>query len=163
MAPNRFLAFAGYGICTYLGVVPLTEAVLALWPFRLSETAWRFGAAGLFTQALMTPLLGLCLAAALALCLRHRAMLRFLAVLSGLVVIVILVALPLFVLDAMAVRALVDEGSGQPLNTASASAVLKMSATVLIAGAVALGGWRASRSSGSSAMSPGITFKAGKS
>jgi hypothetical protein len=147
MSANRPLALAGYLICVYLGVVPITETVLGLWPPSFGEVAWRYGAAGLFTQAFMTPLLGLCLAVALAVHLDHRRMVRFLALVSGAGALLTLIVLPLFVLDLVQMRGSVNEGAETAFDIASLSAVLKMSATILIGGAIAVGGWRATRES----------------
>ena len=84
LRPNRHLTFGGYLMALYLGTVPLTETLLAVWPLQSGDAAWRYGAVGLFSRALMTPLLGLLLAVCLALYVRHRVLLLAFAVVSGL-------------------------------------------------------------------------------
>ena len=62
MKGNRWLTISGYLLSLYLITTPMVETVAAIYPISLGEPAWRFGAAGLLSQALMTPLLGLLIA-----------------------------------------------------------------------------------------------------
>jgi hypothetical protein len=148
MKPNRALAFGGYAIAAYLVLAPLTETFLQLWPFRIGDARWRYGAAGVMSQSLMTPLLGLLLAVGIAVYLGHRTRARLLAALSTLGSLVTLIVIPLFVLDAVEMRALLPRDQGAPtgsFDVATAAALLKMVAAVIIGLALARGAWVGTR------------------
>ncbi len=145
MRPNRLLTLGGYLVTLYLVTVPLAETLIAVWPLQLGDASWRYGAVGLFSQALMTPLLGLLLAVCLALYVQHRVMLRALAVVSGLGALLTIAVIALFLLDAIEMRArLVDAATGA-FDVATVFALLKMGATALTGFAMALGAMSAAR------------------
>jgi hypothetical protein len=157
MKPNRALAFSGYAIAAYLVLVPLLETFLQLWPLRVGDARWRYGATGVMSQSLMTPLLGLLLAVGVAVYLGHRARARILAVLSALASVVTLVVIPLFVLDALEMRSLLPRDQGAPtgsFDVATVAALAKMMATVGIGSALAWGAWVGTRRDPSTVRSP---------
>jgi len=144
MKPNRSLVFSGYLIAGYLVLAPLAETFAALRPFRWGDAGWRYGAAGLVSQSLMTPLLGLLIAVGMAVYCHHRVATHLLAVLSAIGGGAALIAIPLFTLDALQVRAQVPVEAGTPLGgfgAATAWALLMMVATVAITFALARGAW----------------------
>ncbi len=145
MRPNRYLTFSGYLMALYLCSVPLAETLIAAWPLQLGDPGWRYGATGLFSQALMTPLLGLLLAVCLAVYLQHRVLSLALAVVSGLVALLTIAVIPLFLLDAIQMRARVGDGATAAFDVATVFALLKMGATVLMGFAMALGARSAAR------------------
>jgi hypothetical protein len=148
MKPNRFLVFSGYLMAGYLVLAPLAETLAALWPFHSGDAGWRYGATGLVSQSLMTPLLGLLMAVGLAVYCHHWVAARLLAVLSAVGGVVALIAIPLFTLDALQVRGQVPVEQGTPLGAfgaATVSALLMMAATVAITFALARGAWAGTR------------------
>ena len=93
----------------------------------------------------MTPLLGLFLAVCLAVYLQHRVLSLALAVVSGLVALLTIAVIPLFLLDAIQMRARVGDGATAAFDVATVFALLKMGATVLMGLAMALGARSAAR------------------
>ncbi len=148
MKPNRFLVFSGYLMAGYLILAPLAETLAALWPFHAGGAGWRYGATGLVSQSLMTPLLGLLIAVSLAVYCHHWVAARLLAVFSAVGGVAALIAIPLFTLDALQMRGQVpveQSTSMGAFNAATVSALLMMAATVAITFALARGAWVGTR------------------
>lgn len=141
MKANRWLTVAGYLLALYLVLVPLFETTIAIWPFGIGDRQWRFGAVGLYTGAMMTPLLGLLIALVIALYVRNRGMIRAIVVVGGAAAAVTLLSIPVFLMDAVQLRGDVDANSVTAVNVAMGSAIFKMILAILICGAVAWGGW----------------------
>lgn len=131
---RRTVARALYVVAIMLIVIPLSEALPALWPLRLGAADWRFGVVGLMSGALMTFLLGTFLVLAAAAVLDHR---RVLAVgswlLFALVVVLVGVAV-LFVMDFLEVRMRIQVKARLAVLAAAAKAVWKLG----VGGAVSL-------------------------
>jgi hypothetical protein len=141
---NGFLVFGGYVLAGYLIVAPLAEYLAAVWPVRLGYAHWGSGAAGLGSRSLMTPLLGLFLAVVLAVRCDHWILARLLAVASGVGGLIALVAIPLFAVDALEMRAGVAAGQRGlvgAFDLATVGALLVLMATVAITFALACGAW----------------------
>lgn len=145
MKLNRSVVFVLYAMTALMIVMPLGETLLSVWPVRLSEPAWRFGAAGLFSRALMTPLLGLVLLAVLGFLLSHRRAVITTAVLAGIAAIVLLVAEGLFVLDALQMRVQVRDEARLAFDLASLLALLKIGLSMVITAVLAVGAWKTTR------------------
>ena len=64
MSTARPLVLAGYPVAALLVVTSLADVLPKILPFQLGSQDWRFGAMGLAFNALVTPLLGLAIAAA---------------------------------------------------------------------------------------------------
>lgn len=139
------LAAPGYAVAVLLIVIPLLDTLLSALPIRAGTLNWRFGALGLFSRALMTPLLGLLVAFAVSLLLDHKSVQRGLLVLAALGVLLLALALPLFVLDAVQLRASVRAEVTSPFDLAMILALGKYIAA--LAALVLLGRscWKASR------------------
>jgi hypothetical protein len=142
MKPNRAVIAGAYAVALLLVLVPLSEMTLRVWPLRMAEPSWRFGAVGLFSNALMTPLLGLTFAGMLAYIYGHRVTIRTLAVLLGVSGLVITGAIGMFVLDALQMRASVVPEAKLAFDVASAQALMKLGVFALISFVLAFGGWR---------------------
>lgn len=106
-------------------VVPLADAVAQLWPLSFTSLQWRFGALGLGSRALMTPLLGLLVVLAASFVADHaRAQLAvgvgawLFAVASGFLTVV-------FALDAMHMSGLLDGDARAAVEISSAVALAK--------------------------------------
>src|SRR5687768_7635051 len=69
----------GYAVGGLFILIPFLDNVISVWPFRLGEVAWRFGAVGLFSRSLLTPLLGLFLLLGLSILAEHRLFTRVVA------------------------------------------------------------------------------------
>lgn len=145
MARFRHLALPGYGIATMLILIPLADTVVGTLPLRAGDVAWRFGAAGLFSRAIMTPLLGLFLCAAIAAALDHRRVIRVVAVMSGVTALLLMGVVGLFMLDALQMRSQVRPDAKPAFDTATALALAKYGAGILLLTVFAIRAWKASR------------------
>lgn len=146
MKANRWLTVAGYLLALYLIFVPLFETTIAVWPLGVGDRQWRYGAVGLYTQTMMTPLLGLLIALGIALYVRNRGMIRAIAVVGGAAAAVTLLSIPIFLIDAVQIRGDVDANAVTAVNVTTGFAVFKMILAILIGGGVAWGGWSGPKS-----------------
>jgi hypothetical protein len=143
--PRKYLALPGYLIALSLIFFPIFDSVLSIWPPQPGQVAWRFGAVGLLSRAVMTPLLGLFIAYCIALVLEHRAVLRVISVVSVLAVIAVVGGLGIFGLDALQMRSQVVAQAKKAFDAASVTAVLKYLFSVVMLLAFAWGGWKGAR------------------
>ena len=81
---------ATYLVALCFVLAPFIQTVGSLWPMRLSEATWRYGAVGIFLSAVGAASIGLLIALAAAVFLGQRVMLRAIGILA--------IALTLFVL-----------------------------------------------------------------
>lgn len=146
MKSNGWLASAAYLLAAYLIVVPLAETALAVSPPGPGDPSWRFGALGLLSQALMTPLVGLVLAVGVALAHRHRAALVLTAALGVAAALAVVVELPTFLGDGARLRGVLEVADRTDSLLVVLAGGLKMVFALLISCAVAWGGWTAARS-----------------
>ncbi len=98
------LASPLYLLALLLVATPLVDVVANVWPLRLGDVGWRYGAVGVSSGYVLTPLLGVALACLLAIALRQRTMLRVLVIVCIVAAIVLVVAALDFGLDAIQVR-----------------------------------------------------------
>lgn len=143
----RRLAWGAYGVAFLMIAIPLLDSLLGVWPLRVGEVTWRFGAVGLFSRAVMTPVFGLLLALATAIYMEHRVTTRILSILGFAGALLALVAIGFFTLDALQTRASVRPEAAGAFDTASAVAVVKYLLGLVVTTALAVGGWKASRKS----------------
>lgn len=136
-APLPAVARAAYVIGPLLMLVPLVDAMTVLFAPNLFELRWRFGAAGIMSSALMTPLFGLFVVIAAALLLEHRRLARALGWLSLAAGVMILAGTVVFVMDFAEIRHLAARGSQGEITVASLKALVKM--LIALAAAVSLG------------------------
>lgn len=144
MKVNRPLVVAAYLTVLLLILTPLIETTIAVVPFRPGAVNWRFGAAGLFSRAVIVPLFGLVLASGLALALGHRRTLRLVSVIVGLASLAVAVASVLFVLDAIQMRSQVPAQAHAGFDRSSLVALGTMWGAALTALLLSIGTWRAS-------------------
>lgn len=151
---NRFdrfdgaLVLATYMVAALLVVIPLSDTATRVLPARFGDTAWRFGALGLTSRAVMTPLLGLLLAVAVAAVARHRWVLRTLAVLSGLGAILVAVSAAIFALDSLQMRGQVQAEALQNFDFSTVPALGKLLAAPVVLVPLGIGAWRSARAEG---------------
>ena len=119
------LALPAYLIGAMLILVPLLDTATSLMPPKMDVVAWRFGALGVVSQAIMTPFLGGFLLLAAASLLGHRRVLRALQIVVGLVGVFFLAAIVLFMLDATQMRATVRPEVVRRFDVASVVALIK--------------------------------------
>jgi hypothetical protein len=141
----RQIVAPAYLVAALLILFPITDSVLSVFPPQLGEVSWRFGAVGLFSRALMTPLLGILIANAIALIAGHRRVVRGLAILNGVVCAALFAVVPFFVLDALQMRAIIVDEARFTFDVASWVALAKISIGAIVAGAFAVQGWKLSR------------------
>lgn len=141
---RKHLAAPAYAVAALLVLFPLLDTALSVLPPRPGEVAWRFGAAGLFSRAVMTPLLGLLLAFAVALLLEQRRALRLIAVVSGLTAALLATALGLFLLDSLQMRSQVAADAKSTFDVATVVAIGKYGVGVVLLALFSAKGWRAS-------------------
>jgi hypothetical protein len=139
------LAAPAYLTAALLIVFPLIDTGFALLPFRTGELAWRFGALGLVSQALMTPLLGGLIALVTAAVFRHRRALRAVQILAWVVVALSIGAIAVFLLDVVQMRATVRPEMKGAIDKASGVAMLKYLGGAAVAVTLALASQRAIR------------------
>jgi len=141
----RPLLSAGYGIGAMLLVLPVAELSLRFFPMQPGAVNWRFGAAGLLSNAVVLPVIGMAVLMATASLMEQRLMVRVASVVNLLGGLALWVVSVFFVLDALQLRGIVRPEMARSYDVAAAKALLSL----LLAGAVALwlavGGWRATR------------------
>lgn len=149
------LALSAYLVGMLLILLPFGEAILSTQPFTPTSLPWRYGATGIMSSALLTPMLGLLLIAMVAALLEHRRVLRTAAVLSLAAAVVLLAASGLFALDAIQLRAQVIPAARGSFQTATALTFLRIIALIVTAGVLGLAAWKASRPLGRSSKKGG--------
>jgi hypothetical protein len=140
---NRPLLIALYIVALALALPPLMEYLLVSMPYRLGNTQWRFGAVGLFVNSFaFSPLLGLALALFASVQLGHRRTARVFSVLAIIAGVGILLALPLFLLDFLQVRAGVNPQAKLAFTLTSTKAAISGVIMGVTGLALGIAGWR---------------------
>jgi hypothetical protein len=119
--PLYFLAFL-------LVATPLMDILGNTWPLRFGEVTWRYGAVGMFSGFLLTPLLGVWLCSWLALTLGHRTTQRLLMIGCVIVALLLVISGLGFLLDVVQLRRSVPTSPPQAMWTfqvGAAKALLK--------------------------------------
>lgn len=139
------LALPGYLLAVLFAAFPVVENFLLIWPFRPGDAPWRFGSVGVMTRALLPVALALLIAGTLATLLHHRRMLRIVTAASGLVTVLLIAVAPLYVLDAVQLRASVKPEAIHAFDVSAVVALLKLILIAVVSAGMARAGWRASR------------------
>jgi hypothetical protein len=122
----RQLAPGAYLVAFLLIFIPVFDASLSLAPWNLGSSQWRFGAFGLFSNALMLPAAGALIGVATAIAAGHVRMVRGLAILCWFAVAVLVLSTVLFSLDAMQSRRMIRPDMALSYYVASATALGKL-------------------------------------
>jgi hypothetical protein len=138
----RRLAAPAYLIAGLLVVLPLLDFATNVWPPQPGQAVWRYGAVGLFSGFVLTPLLGLVLAMAIAAAIDQARALGVLGALSLVIAVAFVLGMGLFLLDAFQVRASVPPEGRPQFNTGIWRAAVKY---VLVAAGLAWLGVAAAR------------------
>ena len=155
MPKNRALAIGAYLVAGSLILVPLLDATLAIHPMRPGDFRWRFGAAGVVSNAIVTPNAGVLLMLFAAISFGHRVVRRIIGGLATLAAVFWAGAMVLFILDALQMKPSVPPQMHTSFEVASVLAFVKMTIdlTVLTAlGVIGLSGARGETTGGTAAM-----------
>ncbi len=126
-------------------VVSFADYFSAVWPFRLGEVSWRYGAVGLFSGFMLTPLLGFMVAIGFATMRGHRGIAAAVSIASVILAVGLALGLVTFSLDALQVRREVAVEAKGVVDAGIAKAALKHLAAIAGFGAAGIGGLRATR------------------
>jgi hypothetical protein len=131
MTESRQFAWPAYLVSAALVVVPLSDVLTSLYPWRVLDPRWRFGAVGLVSSSLLIPTAGLLVALVTAAACDHRVARKIIGVVGIVASTIALAALLIFALDALQTRATVPQPMRLSFHVASTAAAIK----TLIAGA----------------------------
>jgi hypothetical protein len=113
-----------YPIAALLTVTPLINAIVGTWPLRFASVSWRFGLTGMLLDGLITPLLGLALLIGVAAVLDHRVVLRVVSGAAVLAGAALSLAVVVFLLDYIELRATVAGTNAGGMDAAALKASL---------------------------------------
>jgi hypothetical protein len=94
-----------------LVLISLGDFTANIWPFQFDEEGWRYGAVGLLSGFLVTPLVGALIATVLAVLRRRRGLLTTISILELAAAAFLLLLCLVFALDAVALRSVVKPDS----------------------------------------------------
>jgi hypothetical protein len=139
------LVGAFYCVAILLPCLSAFDYLVTIWPMQPSEPRWRFGAMGLLSGFILTPLLGAALAIVVANSRRHFAALRAIGVVCLVLAAILCVAWAGFGLDAIELRkgAVPDARRGGDLG--AVKAILKLGAAIGAAAWLGVGALRQGR------------------
>lgn len=137
-----------YPVGALLIIAAVSEPILQIWPFRLGEVRWRFGAVGLMSGAVLGTIFGLVWIMAVAAILDHRRTLRAGAVVCLLMAVVLAAVAVFFSLDFLQVRSSVNPNFRGALDLTVLRAMAVLGLSILAATGLGIGGWRSTRVSG---------------
>lgn len=134
-----------YFIAALLIAIPVMDFATSILPLRPGSIEWRFASAGLLSGFLLTPLLGIVMAIALAAYADQLRFLRVLSIVNGVVVLIFAMLLILFLLDIIQLRSAVQAEAKSAFQAAAVKAVIKHATFILALGWLSVRGFRASR------------------
>lgn len=144
----RPLLKALYPVGVLLMLTAVSEPALQIWPFRLGEVRWRFGAVGLMSGAVVGTLFGLAWVMVIAALLDHRRTLRAMSVVCMVMALVVSLVAIAFGLDFLQVRNSVNPTYRGALDLTVLRAMAVLGLSIPAAAGLAIGGWRSSRATG---------------
>jgi hypothetical protein len=141
----RPLGWAAYGVAFLLIAIPFIDGLITVWPIRVGEITWRFGAAGVASVAIMTPMLGMLIAVLVAVLMSHRRAVLALSVVSLLGAVAGLATLGVFSMDVMQMRPRVRPEVIAGFDRTNIIAVFKYLIGMVVAVSIGLGGLAAAK------------------
>lgn len=141
----RPLALAGYPIALLLIVTSLLDTLPKILPADLGSRDWRYGALGLVFNSMVTPLLGLAIAAASAIVARHWGTLRLISVVFLALAVLAVVGGLLFIVDFSALASSLSERVTPGFKVATWKTVAIVLLAAPVAAWLGIGGLRAAR------------------
>jgi hypothetical protein len=133
-----------YLIALLLVVTPAIDFLSGIQPIAFANLQWRFGAVGLMSGFLLTPLLGMAIAIGVASYADHGVVQRILAVLNLTICGVFVAILVMFVLDVTQLNSAVQGESVAQFRSAAWKALVKHFAFIVATGWLGGAGLRAS-------------------
>ena len=104
-------------VCAFvLFFVPYFQAMAGIWPLQLSAIQWRYQATTNMSGILMLPYIGLVLALAIARSTGNKTVARVVGVVAALTTIMLIIAMGLFVMDALQLKKVVPDGKLPQFN-----------------------------------------------
>jgi hypothetical protein len=126
-------------------IVPITETGLSMLPFRFGEVSWRFGASGLFSRSLLTPIIGLLLVLVTAVSVEHLKVQRVAGVVALIASLLAFGMLCLFVLDTVQLRTQAPPDRRAAMLFAAGEAVSKLGLFTIVLAFMARSGLKTPR------------------
>jgi hypothetical protein len=125
MTDYRQIAWPAYLVSIAMITIPFFDAGISLYPWNPTDARWRFGAVGMFSNAMLIPTTGVLVAFVTSVLANHHNVRRAIGIVSLVVAILCLGALVVFVLDALQTRASVNPEILISFNVASVTAAVK--------------------------------------
>lgn len=146
MIDSRQLAGPAYLTSAALIILPLVDSSTSLYPWNVGDPRWRFGALGLYSNALILPILGVLIAHVTAASLRHPIVRRVIGVGAAVAGALLVGSLAIFALDALQTRASVRPEMSVSFTVASITAAGKITLAAVTLLVTGISGLRALRS-----------------
>lgn len=156
----RSLRVPGYVILGIAMVLPMLDLLVSVMPLRPSTVVWRFGAVGLYSSAIGTPLLILFFIYVLAHLSGDRKVRIVVGVISALIAVSLVAAAGAFILDALQMRQRIQPAAQTRFMTASVQAMLKLALQGLAALVLAVSVFRSSKAA---KLAPAARTESGRS
>jgi hypothetical protein len=147
---GRSIVWVLYAVALVLLVSPLLDLIGAAWPPRMGEVSWRFGAFGLTTSALVSPILAFAMAKIAGVLLEHRVFVRVVAIVDLVLLLLLLAGLVFFALDFLQLRATLASSSLSQYDTAGFKAAVNGVLELIVLAWMGVAGLRASAGGGKS-------------
>ncbi len=126
-------------------MTPLLDALARTWPLRLTEVGWRFGATGIVLNTLITPLLGIFIAIAVAAFLGHRPAVRVMSILCWVLAGLLALSIGMFVLDSLQVRGEVAAQNRGQFTAPTTKAIILGVLSMIVSIWLGVSGFRSTR------------------
>ena len=137
MTDIRRIAPPAYVVALALVLIPLADVAVAVFPWRMMEPRWRFGATGVVSNALLLPLAGLLVGLAVSVIAEHRLTRKVIGVVGVVAAMLCVLLLIVFGLDAVQTRAAVRPEMRAGFATAAIAAAFKLCMAIVVFGTVA--------------------------
>jgi hypothetical protein len=147
-----------YLFAVVLVVSPMIDLFSTAWPPHLGDLSWRYGFVGLGAGYLNTPILGLVLAAGVALWQGHSTTLRALGIVSVVAAVALLLVSAMWPLDFLQIRGLRAEDTRRGILIGGVIQEIKYLAAFLVLSLLGVGVLGTARAGGTrnAQESPGI-------
>lgn len=100
--------------------VPFVQAGSTIWPLKLSNIQWRFGAANALSAVLLLPFLSLSLILFMSRLLESRSLARLVGITSGVLTVGLAASFVVFLLDALQLKTIVSTQAEEAFKGAAA-------------------------------------------
>jgi len=134
-----------YGVGVLLTLAGVVDPLIKIWPLRMGEAGWRFGAVGMASGIVGAVVFALVWLLGVAMVLEHRRVVRVLSAFSLFLAVCTLGALVGFGLDFLQLRASVNPQFKGAFDVAALKAIVLLTISVPVFIGVAMGGWASAR------------------